>query len=581
MTVRTIATDLKLTGEKEFNDQLKAVNSGTKALRAEMGAVTSEFGKNDASMSQHIRVSKNLKEQNKQQEEIIRAATIALKQNEDAYGKDSKQADKFRTIIASAKTQINKNNAELEKHNVALKAMHASGKAAGTTMKGVGKALGAVGSAAGSSVKAIGKLSALSMAAAGALATAGVAGLKMMTDYAKQAAEAANAAAEAGEPLTESQQQWLVFSDQLGNLDAAAQSTKAALGGVLLPALGDLSEVGAQFLQDFSRDMEAASGDTEKQGQVMAEYIGKGAKLIKQKLPEYIAVGKELLQGLGEGLADEGPELLDMMFDLLMDLLDGIIDFAPQMGEGAIKLAQALIQGLADKGPDLLTSAVRMVTDLVRGLAQGAPDMIPAAANLVVTLITALVEAAPDLLLAGLEMIYGIISGLVDGLGNIIDAAGDIINTLIDAFAAKGEDFAEIGSDIIKKIKEGIKAAWDGLVSWFTDLWDSLFGNRDVNVSVNKSTSGASSVSGYSSSGFSYAASDELIKKLRIVNKALVDSVDTSFDIPSFGPKRPTGRYYATRQGNVINLYFSAKQITQSDIEMICDTVNRKLGDAI
>ena len=293
MGTRTIATDLKLTGEKEFNDSMKAVNSNMKVLRTEMNAVTSEYGKNDASMDQHMQVVKNLEAQNAQQKEVIRAATIALKQNEEAYGKDSKQADKFRTIIANAQSQINKNNAELKKHNDALDDMKKSGKGAEvamktlqTVLKGAGKTIGGIGSAALASGKAVAKLSALSVAAAGVVATAGVAGLKLMSDYAKQAAEAAKAAQEAGEPLTDAQKQWLAFSDQLGQLDAATASAKAALGGVLLPVLGDLSKVGAQYLDDFAADMEAVAGDTEAQGKVMAQYVAKGAQLIKDKLPE-------------------------------------------------------------------------------------------------------------------------------------------------------------------------------------------------------------------------------------------------------------------------------------------------------
>lgn len=606
MAVRTIATDIRLSGEKEFNDQMKAVNSNLGVLKSEMSAVSSEFGAN-ANSAEALRAKQRvLNDTVAQQKEKVAALRDHLESVKEAYGDDSAMADRYKKELNNAIVAEKKAAEAAEKNKEALKALSPSiensvkgyvnlvnnlGKGAekikafDENFKKIGEAAQIVGRPlvnAGNRVKnlvgGVGKLAAASVGAATALASLGVVGISKMADFAKDAAEAAKAAAEAGEPLTESQQKWLAFSDQLGNLDAAAQSAKAALGGVLLPALGDLSEVGAQFLQDFSRDMEAASGNTEKQGQVMAEYIGKGAKLIKQKLPEYIAVGKELLQGLGEGLADEGPELLDMMFDLLMDLLDGIIDYAPQMADGAMKLVDSLIQGLIEKGPDLLTSAVRMVTDLVRGLAQAAPDMIPAAANLVVTLITALVEAAPDLLLAGLELIYGIISGIMDGLGNIADAAGDIINTAKEAFSEKASEILSIGDNIVKGI-------WEGISNGTQWIYDKISGWVGDVLAWIKEKLGISSPSRVTKReiGFWMArgVGSGFVEEMRNVNREIADSIDTSFDIPSFGPKRPTGRYYATRQGNVINLYFTAKQITQADIEMICDTINRKLGDAI
>lgn len=46
MAVRTIATDFTLTGEKEFNDQMKAVNANLKNLKSDMAAVSSEFADN-------------------------------------------------------------------------------------------------------------------------------------------------------------------------------------------------------------------------------------------------------------------------------------------------------------------------------------------------------------------------------------------------------------------------------------------------------------------------------------------------------------------------------------------------------
>ena len=46
MANRTISTEIKLTGEKEFNQQMKAINSGLKTTRSDMAALSSEFDDN-------------------------------------------------------------------------------------------------------------------------------------------------------------------------------------------------------------------------------------------------------------------------------------------------------------------------------------------------------------------------------------------------------------------------------------------------------------------------------------------------------------------------------------------------------
>ena len=54
----------------------------------------------------------------------------------------------------------------------------------------------------------------------------------------------------------------------------------------------------------------------------------------------------------------------------------------------------------------------------------------------------------------------------------------------------------------------------------------------------------------------------------------------TAFDAPTLGgSRRYSGRVYRTSTGNTINLYFTAKTITEADINMVVDIVNRKLGD--
>lgn len=57
---------------------------------------------------------------------------------------------------------------------------------------------------------------------------------------------------------------------------------------------------------------------------------------------------------------------------------------------------------------------------------------------------------------------------------------------ILEIFSGLWDTFKGFGDDIIEALKDGINAAWDGLVSWFNGLWDGLFGNKTANVTVNK-----------------------------------------------------------------------------------------------
>ena len=265
--------------------------------------------------------------------------------------------------------------------------------------------------------------------------------------------------------------------------------------------------------------------------------------------------------------------------ELVTDLLDGLIENAPQLAEVAVTLIGELIGGLLERGPEIITTAMGIVTNIVQGLAQAAPDMIPAAIELVTQLLTALISAAPDLLLAGLELVYGIVSGIVDNLGEIVNAAENIITTIKDKFSEKASEFLSIGTDIIHGIWNGISNAkewiYDKISGWVGDVVQWIKDKLEIE---SPSLVMADEVGYWMARGVGSGFEKEMQK----VNKAIGNSINTSFDIPEFAINSPRvyrGRNYTTSSGKVVNLYFYAKTITEADINMVVDIVNRKLGD--
>lgn len=568
MANRTIGTEIKLAGEREFNQQMKAINSGLKTTKSDMAALSSEFEDNANSMQALTQKQKLLQSSVDQHKAKVEALSNQYKAAADAYGENSAMAQKYKQQLNQATVALNKETAALEKNADAMKDKYLSGlkavaSGASAVFSGIGKG---VGTAAGSIAKGIGAITAASAAGVAAIGAGGVIALTTMASMAREAAEAAKAAQEAGETLTASQQQWLAFSGQLDALDASVANAKGALAGVLLPILGDLSTEGAAFLNDFTNDMTAAVGNTERQGQVMAEYISRGAKLIKQKLPEYISVGKDLLTGLTEGLSGDGDQLYDMGIDLVMELLDGIIENAPELAQAGISLIQKLTESLIDKGPDLVDSAADMVSEIVSGLAQAAPSLIPAAAQLVGQLVVALAKNAPQILGAGLDLIMALITGALGAIGEIANAADEVIDTFVDQLLSSDSTILQMGGHIVAKIKQGIQDGWSDLVGWFNSLWDSLFSDRNVNVGVSGDGGG---VDGSHAGGLDYVPFDGYLARLH-----RGESVLTADEASAYRRSKNGG--YATKQ---FNLTIHTQSLSKEELDMIVAYVNGKLGD--
>jgi hypothetical protein len=581
MADRTIETNLKLTGEKEFNQQMKALNNGLKTTKSDMAALSAEFDDNANSAKALTAKNKLLQSSVAQHEKKVEALRIQYKAASAALGEDSATTQKYKQQLNQATVALKKETDALEENQKALrkrylaglemlgsgskKALTGLGNLAGATAKGTLKV-------AGGAAKGIGAISAASVAGVAALSTAAVAILAKMASFAKEAADAAKAAKEAGEPLTDDQKKWLAFSEQLDAVEASVQTAKTALGNVLLPALSELAGKGATFLTGFTKDMEMAGDDTKTQGRVIAKYITLLVKDIIAELPEFVELGKELIGGIGDGVSRSGPELFDQIFAMTMDILNFVLDYAPEFAMAAISLVEKMVQALTeDGGPELIQSAVDMVSAIILGLAKAAPDLIPAAVKLVGQLLIALVAAAPDLILAGLELVYGIIQGIFNSFDDIKNAVSELIKTAKEAFSERGDEFAKIGTEILEYLEEGFLKGWEAFTTWITgtELWKTLFGDKNINVNFNENE-GNPAEDGSAFGGLRYVPFDDYMARLHqgemVLTRAEADAYRNN--------RGPGGQ-------KTVSLYFTATTITEADVNMVVDIVNRKLGEAM
>lgn len=539
MATRTIGTELVLTGEKEFNQQMKAVNAGLKTTRSDMAALTSSFGENANSMEALTAKQKLLQTSVDQHQKKVDALTRQYEAAAKQYGENEAITQKYKQQLNQATVALNKETAALDANAEAMK----SRRLAALTALGNGtkKVLSGVGTAAAGMGEFVGKAAAAASAGVAALGAAAGVALAGVASLAQEAADAAKAAAEAGEELTADQQRWLEFSGQLDGLRGSATNAKSAIAGILLPVLGDLANEGTDFLNRFTADMAAAAGDTEKQTEILGQYIADGAKLILSKLPEYIQSGKKILSGVGAGLSEAAPELFDMAEDLLSEFLNFIIAKAPELAEGGLEMVLQLIEGI--DGKDMADTASGLVGRLVKMLAEYAPKLIPAAAKLIGEFVVGIVKNAPALIAGGWDLLMGVLDGILLGLGEI----PKVCLTLIDAFI------------------DGIANAWGNLVSWFNGLWDNLFSGRDVDVNVNAS---GAAIDGSHATGLRYVPFDGYLAQLHRGEAVL--------------PAEEAAAYRAGNAGGkVFNLTINAKSVSKEDLDMLVEYMNGKLGDGL
>lgn len=565
MATRKIDTELSLTGEKEFNDQMKAVNNSLKTTRSEMAVVTAEFGKNSTKIKALSAEHKILKQTLEDQRAKEKALSDQLKAAEQAYGKNSAQAQKYRQELNQARAAVINTENALQANTKAMLTQNAAAKALGTTFSAVAKGALAV-------TKATGKL--IVGGTVGALVAAGgaaVVAAKGFQQLGKFAVEAAQAKGDDGKPLYA---QYAKLGENLEGLKTASGAAKAALGSLLLPALESLSTEGTQFLNDFSAAMAETGGDTEKMGAVVGDFLAKGVQQISAKLPQYLKMGGDILTALGGGIAANLDTILASAGEILQTLTDGLIAASPGIGTAAVDVVMSLVGFLIENAPELLTAGLDLLNNVITGITNALPELIPAAVQMISQLLMALVQNAPQLVASGLELILALVQGLIEALPELIIAAGEAVKALVQGFEEKAEDIVNIGKNAVEKIKEGIASAWESLKAWFKGIWDSLFGGLSVDVGVSGTPTAGSGGGGKTAaplrSGLWRVPYDGFPAVLH-ANEAVLTS--------SQADKWRTSRGSGGGGGVVVNVY--AQTLSEDQVDYLINRVNREFGEAI
>lgn len=212
---------------------------------------------------------------------------------------------------------------------------------------------------------------------------------------------------------------------------------------------------------------------------------------------------------------DGAAKLIEHLVPPIMAKLPALIETVmPKLARSAVNIVQKLVSEIRANAGKLIDSAVQIITVLGNGIYQMLPTVAQSALQIILTMVSKLNENLPQMLDTAGRMLIAFVQGISNHLPDIVKAAGSIIGTLLTYFVNHLPEIVngalKMGSAIVDGIMQGISAAWDGLVSWFNGIFNSLFGNRSVNVNVN----GASSSNRRHAGGLDYVPYNDYVANL-------------------------------------------------------------------
>lgn len=623
MAVRTIATDFTLTGEKEFNDQMKAVNANLKNLKSDMAAVSSEFDDNADSTEALAAKQRVLQETYDQQKEKVRALNEMYKRQVEVNGENSAAADKYRQQLNYATVELNKTKKALDEVTDAQKKYTSIFKRASDALgdgeKKLGKwtdkikkaaketpvlsetldVLSVAGKGAGKGLE----IGAKGIAAAGAAAAAAVVALLKVDEetreYRENQAKLNTAFEAAGMSADTASSAYTELYKVLGDSDTATES--AQLLAQLVTNEKDVvewSDIAAGVVGSFGdalpiNSLIEASNETAKVGKVTGaladalNWVGLSEDEFNAKLAacgdetERTALITDTLTAAYGDATDAFRENNAAIIEANAAQADMDATLA-KLGGTVSNVKNKL---LTEFGPEL-SDIIDAFVDFTNGV-EGAEEALQTSIQKMVDKIA---ERLPDFLDFGIDLIVSIATGIIQNLPYLLTKLPDIISSIMDGFGELVPAIFELGGNLVVGLVEGIFSKDGWLRSSIRSFIDGI-----KNLITGKDGFDTHSPSKWSEGVFANVmdgavigtdkGSKSLYKAFGSVVSQIKDDMgdlDTDFNINAHLSGRGRAVYVPGETvSKIVNFYVQTTSLSPSEIDYLITRVNQELGGIV
>lgn len=281
------------------------------------------------------------------------------------------------------------------------------------------------------------------------------------------------------------------FDDNIQKLKNGAEAAQNAIGGMMLPALTELSGEGVDLLGQFTNALNEAnqSGDYDTFADKLSGMVTQAMDSITKNIGPIIgtittvintviqAVSKpEVMSGL-VGMVTSiittlntsllSPENITMLMGaaqtILGSLMQGLIANLDPILQGAAMMISTLTTALLNPEvlSTLLTAALGIILNLVDSITEVLPELIPVAIEIIMTLVNSLLEPSTlkKLLEAGIKVLIAVMDGISQALPDLIPVIIQAIGVIVDTLIEHTPELLESGIKLVMSLISGLVQA--------------------------------------------------------------------------------------------------------------------------
>ena len=213
--------------------------------------------------------------------------------------------------------------------------------------------------------------------------------------------------------------------------------------------------------------------------------VGTLAGALISNLPTLLTAALELVTSLAESVADNTGAFVDGVIQIITAVAGAILNNLPALTVAVVEIVMNLAAEIVMHIPEIVEATGEVALAVLGSLFAAGGSFFEVGGAWIDNLNAPIIAKISEVVASGQELVDSFIATLAAKFAEIYEPAGEWLEAnLIAPIREKVEEFVDIGQSVVDKIRDGISNAWDSLTSWFSGIWNSLFGSLSVNVGV-------------------------------------------------------------------------------------------------
>ena len=232
----------------------------------------------------------------------------------------------------------------------------------------------------------------------------------------------------------------------MGALTDQLVQSVATAGENIIPRFGEimstLTQTVVQYAPQLGREiMDGLSQiDPTQVGRTASDLILMLVDGIVQNLPMLASAALKIVMALGQGLIENGPQILELLGQLLLQLANFIIANVPNILNAAVQFFGMLAQGIAQNAPTIVAAIASLLGQLIAQVIAWAAQMLSQAIS------------------AGAQFLDGLMGGLAALPGRVASCLSGTISTVVGWVAQFASNATSAASQFGSKLRSGLAA---------------------------------------------------------------------------------------------------------------------------